>query len=198
MKNILLLACGLLLGCFFSTKAHAGSSAHDFAGLVEDPCGACHSVHNATGGSMFSHNGPDITSVYNSPTMDHDILLDTINHTDAPMCLSCHDGAYARTEVSAGVADIIQGVQPGPVGVNDTDADLGPDMGNDHPVGFIFNESLDDEIKAPTNIHVRVQFGPEWNEMWCSTCHNVHNNQYPPFLNMANGGSALCYECHIK
>ncbi len=188
MKNILLLVCGLLLGCFFSTKVHDGTSAHDFAGLVEDPCGACHSVHNATGGSMFSHGGAPITSVYNSPTMDHVILLDTINHSDAPMCLSCHDGAYARININDIVADLIQ----------NTNTDLGDDMGNDHPVGFIFDADLDDEIKPPDDIHVRVEFGPGWNEMWCSTCHNVHNNQYPPFLNMPNGGSALCLECHIK
>jgi predicted CXXCH cytochrome family protein len=34
--------------------------------------------------------------------------------------------------------------------------------------------------------------------MWCSSCHDVHNNANAPFLNVANDGSALCLTCHVK
>ncbi|MDG5470005.1 cytochrome c3 family protein [Deltaproteobacteria bacterium IMCC39524] len=189
MKVIRFMVLGLLLGHCLTAKVQALDGAHDFGGLIADPCGACHSVHNAVGGSSLSSNDvPAITSVYNSPTMDHSILVDTVNNCDAPLCLACHDGAFARANVSVDIADIIEG----------NVSDITTDLSNDHPVGFIYDASLDDEIKEPTDEHVHVTFGPGYNEMWCSTCHNVHNNTYPPFLNMPNDGSALCFECHIK
>jgi predicted CXXCH cytochrome family protein len=34
--------------------------------------------------------------------------------------------------------------------------------------------------------------------VWCSSCHDVHDNANQPFLVMANTGSALCLGCHDK
>ena len=73
------------------------------------------------------------------------------------------------------------------------DANLGTALSNDHPVGFDYAAvvAADAEIQATTL--------PLYNgDMWCSTCHDVHDNTDTPFLQAANGGSALCLTCHIK
>jgi predicted CXXCH cytochrome family protein len=79
-------------------------------------------------------------------------------------------------------------------------ANLGIDLTNDHPVGFSFADVLavDSGIQGPTDAAVKVNFGTSGDQMWCSSCHDVHNNTNEPFLAMDNAGSALCLQCHNK
>ncbi|NIQ94381.1 MAG: cytochrome C, partial [Desulfuromonadales bacterium] len=44
-----------------------------------------------------------------------------------------------------------------------------------------------------------VTFGPDQNEMWCSTCHDPHGGvPGTPLLQTTNSGSTLCLMCHLK
>lgn len=184
-----------------ATASSLVGSRHDFSYIGGEPCAYCHSVHHAAGGvgrPAYMGPLPDITAVYNSSTLDHQLTTVAANQSDAPLCLTCHDGAFVSDNMSdtnPGKAEILAKLAANRL-LNVGDDNL--DLSNDHPVGFVYNLTLDDDIKLPTNPRVNVTFGLDRNEMWCSTCHNVHNDQYRPFLAMSNSSSALCFECHIK
>ena len=192
MIRLSIIAATLL---FSISSAHAGliGSKHDFSQLGGYACAYCHSVHNAIGGlgrPAYMGPLPQITKVYSSATIANKPTLDSVNKSDAPLCLTCHDGTNVTTLGKPTLAAKIVG----------TNADLNADgkgLSNDHPVGFVFNAALNPTLKTPGG-DVHVQFGPQRNEMWCASCHNPHNNSFPPFLAMSNEGSALCLECHIK
>jgi len=177
------------------SSAHAGlvGSKHDFSQLGGYACAYCHSVHSAVGGigrPAYMGPLPQITKIYSSATIAHRPTLDSVNKSDAPLCLTCHDGTNVVNLGKPALAALIVGTRV------DLNSD-GKGLSNDHPVGFVYNAALNTSLKIPTgNIH--VTFGPERNEMWCASCHNPHNNTYPPFLAVSNDGSALCLECHIK
>jgi len=166
---------------------------HDLTGVISgltDPCRACHggAHHWLPGAAGMGRWGNDAAVIYTSPTMDHqgtDYNLTTVNAipSDVPLCLSCHDGAYVPPATNAAVN--VTGF-----------ADLTSDLSDDHPVGFHFKENLDTGIKNPGT--AKVNFGASGDMMWCSTCHNVHDDTNSPFLVMSNTGSALCLDCHIK
>ena len=120
--------------------------------------------------------------------------LATANQSDAPLCLSCHDGASLLSEGTAIGLDIYNNY------INGTSKDLTTDFSNDHPVGFVFNPLIDPGLQAPTAPEIFAQFGPGNNEIWCSTCHDPHGAGVPgtKFLVFSNDGSGLCLQCHIK
>jgi len=194
LKRLVFISTALILSLFCSTPSQAlniAGSKHDLTtgtfaipGLT-DICKACHGgAHNWLPGSGGFGRIPQlVTNVYSSSTMDHSIDLTYINTmpSDAPLCLSCHDGSLAYAYLAP---------------LDGTAADLGSDLSNDHPVGFRFNAALDADLKNP--LTAKVDFGPSQDGMWCSSCHNVHDPTYPPFLVMSNSGSALCNDCHIK
>ncbi|ORJ57434.1 cytochrome c3 family protein [Geothermobacter hydrogeniphilus] len=183
----------LLLGLSNPAGAlNIAGSKHDLTGVIPgltDICRACHGgAHNwLPGANGFGRIPRYVTQVYSSNTLDHTIDLSYINTmpSDAPLCLSCHDGSLAdQTEYS--YLKPLQG----------TKADLGTDLSNDHPVGFRFDATLDKGIKDP--VIARVHFGSTGDAMWCSSCHEVHDPANVPFLVMSNANSALCKDCHIK
>jgi len=199
ITTIFLLAMLIL----FTTSGVAASiknSKHDLRGVIPgmtDVCSACHggAHHWIPGAPGMSREGQLITDVYNSATLDHSIDTTYINTppSDAPLCLSCHDGTLASSKYPYLASTNIPGsdadIGAGPNG-------LGGDLSDDHPVGFIFNASLDKGIKDPTV--AKVSFGQGGNAMWCASCHEVHDPTHVPFLIMDNTQSALCRDCHIK
>lgn len=139
-------------------------------------------------------NFPMVTNVYSSPTMNHKIDLNVVNRSDAPLCLACHDSASvaAKAPTNPDFAEIKNRLDAR----TPQNAYINVDLSNDHPVGFVYNPALDPNLKTPTT--AQTGFGPTINQMWCSTCHNVHNNANGKFLVMTNANSALCLDCHIK
>jgi predicted CXXCH cytochrome family protein len=164
-------------------------SAHDFGG-----CGICHSVHNGIGGggANFIENPVDAIAFYNSSTLDADITPEGVNKSDAPFCLTCHDGASIAVGKNADLAYLIIG-----------NLDITTNLSNDHPTGFTYSVAAqaDPGIRPATALSnpAMVYFGPTLDQMWCSSCHDVHGGVAgTPMLVMNNNGSALCLECHIK
>jgi predicted CXXCH cytochrome family protein len=71
------------------------------------------------------------------------------------------------------------------------------DLSNDHPVSFAWRTGIPGIwSNAPRDTRLKL-FGTQ-QIMECTTCHNVHDNTFPPFLVMSNGGSAMCFACHDK
>lgn len=211
MKTISLF---ITLSLLLISPALAGlqGSAHDFQavfGTTDGPCGYCHSVHNSVGGTGSSAMLADmatVTEVYDPSAhpMLAGLTTSTANRSDAPLCLTCHDGTYASLSTNAELKTIGQNkiinTKKDIGSINGAPGPSGSSLKDDHPVGFVFDASdPEDKIKAPpADSNVHVTFGEAKNEMWCSSCHNVHNNDNPPFLTMSNAGSALCLECHLK
>ncbi|HEY5673049.1 MAG TPA: cytochrome c3 family protein [Malonomonas sp.] len=226
MKKALVLAIAVAL---LATPAFAviTNSKHDLSpgsttplkntGTNTELCVYCHTPHAAdvsvTTAPLWNRGvqnasgtvyvGLEITAVYD---------INSINQTDAPLCLSCHDGVVGNALVNApntGTVDLAA-VDAG----FSADALIGGaaanDLNNDHPIGFIYTNvssadaGADTEIKAKAVVEAvggmagAVSYGATNNMMWCSSCHDVHDNANAPFLRVNNAGSDLCLACHDK
>lgn len=155
-------------------------------------------------------------------------FADPIGHQpqgDSKLCLSCHDGITALNAMLYSFGPPIQMVggfdQLGDVYFPGTPFHngMGPNIGemypggpgtgnlaNDHPVSFTFNNALITEdadggpvqLQLPPANHAVKLVGATGNQMECSSCHDVHSDQFGAFLVMSNSGSAICLTCHIK
>jgi predicted CXXCH cytochrome family protein len=82
---------------------------------------------------------------------------------------------------------------------------LGTDLSNDHPISMPYpTPAQDPAFKVPTDAQKgwggaspnEVKLYAGWVE--CGSCHNVHSNDFAPFLRKSNAASALCTTCHAK
>lgn len=164
-------------------------------------------------------------TVYSSTTMNH--AVPGTPGTLSLMCLSCHDGVgamnvlinnagsgFGTNPVSVGIAQnqfgdfALSDPNMGPLNVGDavitgdTITSGGDNLQNDHPIGFVYNDTLDTGLKPISGMDSRLvsRFGITSNRLECSTCHDPHltNTGGNMFLVMPNTGSALCLECHNK
>ncbi|WP_020675358.1 cytochrome c3 family protein [Geopsychrobacter electrodiphilus] len=203
MKKVLLSAIVAILMASPAFAVITGS-AHDFSGMLPtvttEICVYCHTPHNAD------------TTVTNAPLWDHTTTTAsytlyssaTLNATMAQpsgiskLCLSCHDNTVAVDSfgVNAGASTIS-------VAVPGTTANLGTNLGDDHPVGFLYDSALasaDGGLNDPgtTTAVSDLLFA---GQMECASCHDVHNNgpaTASALLRVDNAGSALCLTCHAK
>ena len=193
---LFVLVLGLLVP---GAEAGLVGSKHDFSSLGGSPCGYCHSVHNSLGGTGLLNSDfgtfPSITKVYTSATRKLPSSYSIVNKSDARICLACHDltnvvGLAATKQEFVNVKQVLDAR-------NDPGIYINVDLSNDHPVGLVFDVTRNPKaLKTPSKAH--PTFGPQRNEMWCSSCHNVHDNTFGAFLVASNDGSALCLDCHIK
>lgn len=188
MKFLLTVGVYLLLSTSVFAAMTIVGSKHDLTWLAGgDICRYCHAgAHGWLPGGIpgMGRAMTSITKVYSSSSMAHTINKSVVEASDAAFCISCHDGAGIT---STSIAH--------PILATST-SNLTQDLSNDHPVGFVVNMSLKTDLKVP--VTARIKFGKNRNEMWCSSCHNVHDKTNFPFLVMDNSGSNLCYDCHIK
>ncbi len=143
-------------------------------------------------------------TVYDSPEMQSD--FNYIQPDGASMrCLSCHDGTIAADSYGAGLTHNT---------ISDPGDDFGIDMGNEHPVSFIYDSAMaarDPSLFDPMTKQVTIIVAGKsktgtinevmlYNgQLQCPSCHDVHgsfaggkNSQ----LKVNNKGSALCLVCH--
>lgn len=219
MKKVLVLAAAVML---FATPALAGiaNSKHDLSSgtnsggatsNTDEICVFCHTPHGAqTFGPLWNRSASTvtITSAYGDPsgTLNATVTTAGIAGSDAPLCLTCHDGSTLANmtnppnSLTVALAITDGGNVTG--GAITGNAVLDGAFNNDHPVGFIVDYT-DPEIYNKTTIEGNlvagaVSFGSGQNEMWCSSCHDVHNGTNSAFLHIDNAGSALCLACHNK
>lgn len=187
-------------------------------------CVFCHTPHFA---NTTRANWPlwnrfvDLSKVYNvysSATLN--TSPEQPSTGSSVLCLGCHDGTIGTAVVNGYLGsdkhDLVNA--PGPGGMPDMTSWpecrrchgemygdppavwLGTDLGDDHPIAVHYpTPALDPEFQTP----------PDPNRGWsqvplfagrieCSTCHDVHDATYQPFLRISNVGSALCLTCHVK
>lgn len=237
MKKMLLL---VIVSLFFVSSGYAAilASKHDLTATgtgtfqtseTDETCVFCHTPHAANPDAAVSlaplwnrqtadlRTATLIAHLYGNPsgTMNDVATLAAVNSTDAPLCLSCHDGLISTDLVN----------EPNTLGADPTfDTQSGPMtpsmviyngttelLSNDHPIGVTMGLTgtttsavSDSELKLPTNAQLfNVDTDGDGTAdfadgVWCSSCHDAHNNTNSPFLITSNAGSALCTDCHIK
>ncbi len=209
MKMIGLFLVALLLASTPVSAAITGT-AHDlsstgtnaFKGSSDEICVYCHTPHGAGAAGfapLWNRTTANATAVYSGVDIQATYDLASVNQTDAPLCLSCHDGASLASNLT-NPPNV--GGQPTFSGGEITGmANLGTDLTNDHPIGFDYSaiNALDAEIDTLVNATGKgVQFFNGGTDMWCSSCHDVHDDTEGAFLITTNSGSDLCLACHIK
>lgn len=214
MKKIFLAALLIALVANPALAIVAGSR-HDMiasgfavpsGGASAEICIFCHTPHNAqaTAGPSPLWNNTAAASVdatvYTSATTNFVATQATVNATDALLCLSCHDSGVGMPVNMPNVGSI----DP-TAAVMDANALLGTDLSNDHPIGMDLGadpQLADPYIKSILTITGAMgsenPFYGVNNTMWCSSCHDVHEDANIPFLRIPNTGSALCKACHAQ
>ena len=175
----------------------------------EEICIFCHTPHKAVdqlNAPLWNRSGTNAISIskyYNSATLDVESRQTTVSAkvavSDVKLCLSCHDGASLTNDL-ANPSNLEAGAQPAGLtelaGTNP--ANIGTDLHDDHPIGMVYADIVGNtptEWVASPVASIKFYDG---GVMWCSSCHDVHDNTAAPFLATSNVASALCLSCHNK
>lgn len=113
------------------------------------------------------------------------------------LCLSCHDGTIAFGAVLSRTVPfpMAGGVSTMPAARGGL---LGTDLRDDHPVSFAYAAAVTAggaDLLSPELLTGAVRLDGA-GQLQCTSCHDPHDDTYPPFLVTANGDSALCRQCH--
>lgn len=199
---ILTLACALTAP-LAAQKSGVLGTAHDLrtGGNTGDACIACHTPHNAnpTAGTalLWLRAVRTAYTVYDSsvnPDFSGTVDITGGNQVSL-LCLSCHDGAAALNVAWNATYNLDPTkYQSGTISGG---ANLGTELKNDHPIGFLYSDTTSDpgksaDYNATPLGSVKLQAG----RVECASCHQVHNSTFEPFLRQANTNSALCLACH--
>ena len=170
-------------------------------------CVYCHTPHYArTTAPLWNRSDADLASAtpYASGTFD---FAPDYTSGDIPLCMSCHDGDMTRALINLNGknSDLLTPAADRTLTMVEGPALIGTNFTNDHPVGFVYDHALDKQgglkdIVGTLDGDLLLR-GAASNEVWCSSCHNVHDpgtGGTAPFLRVSNTGSALCLKCHDK
>lgn len=210
MKKVLVLAALIAMVSTSAMALTVKGTKHDisangggaFKSSTTEVCVFCHTPHGATQAAgkytpLWNRvASSDATENYNSTTFSQNASVNVVP-TDAYLCLSCHDGSQQLTALTnppnsglTTTANVLAG-----------NLALGTTLGNDHPIGFAYDAAatadgaLNLVAMGSTGL---AFFGAGSNMMWCSSCHDVHDNTNGLFLAVNNAGSNLCITCHVK
>ena len=122
------------------------------------------------------------------------------------LCMSCHDGTIAIGSVYNMPGTALSGTitMTGGVTTMPTDAGghIGINLADDHPIGYTYDPGSDPDLITKTwpwaDAGETVLLDPDASNgtVECHTCHDAHDNTYPPFLNQDK--ATICNECHSK
>ncbi len=223
MKKIafLLILFALLVIIVPLATSGVSETKHNFSSSTYSPnsfflgtqqvCIFCHTPHHAdlTYGKLLNHEINDAQSynMYSSPTID--MNMSSSPHEGSLLCLSCHDGTIAINSLNNLPGPEVAGNYGTPGGpaldalgklTNSSDAFVGTDLSDDHPVGITYNATQDTNFVPKTgnsqSYPDKLLFDGLYVE--CSSCHNPHDNTNSNFLIESNSNSDLCLRCHIQ
>ena len=122
------------------------------------------------------------------------------------LCMSCHDGTIAIGSVyntpgsgTTGTITMAGGVTTMPVAAA---GHIGVNLADDHPIGYTYDPGSDPDLITKAwpwaDAGETVLLDPDASNgtVECHTCHDAHDNTYPPFLHQDK--ATLCNECHSK
>jgi predicted CXXCH cytochrome family protein len=204
------------------TLAGVKDTKHNFTSPATSPnayfygtrqvCVFCHTAHNSdqNSGALWNHetNPAQNYTMYGSNTLD--MPQSSQPHKGSLVCLSCHDGTIAVNSLNnlPGPEGAGNFGTPGGSGLDgsgrilsSSNAYVGTDLSDDHPVGITYDASFD-----PTGFAAKTgdpasypdRLLSEGMYVECVSCHNPHDDTYSNFLVESNANSNLCTRCHTK
>jgi len=211
MKRILFVLSIIVIVSAISMAQSVVGSHHDLStgGMITDKstdqdqvCIFCHTPHQKgmTTDPLWNHTLSSQASygVYASSTLNATPTDIGGGSSVSNLCMSCHDGTVAVNNLGNGTATMGSGHELDANGKLVSDANLGTDLSNDHPINFTYDAALaaaDGGLKDPSTLTgVKLFSGT----VQCASCHNPHDETYEDFLRTSNSGSALCLKCHNK
>lgn len=202
-------ACWPILASLISAMAHAqiADTQHNLSvtgpGLIkstteQEICIFCHTPHRARTDTGLLWNREDSLQTYTTYTSSSMLAIVGQPTGASKLCLSCHDGTIALGSVVSRPDEIpfAGGIRFMP----DGDTKLATDLSNDHPVSFIYDESLaidNGELISPTILTNEVRLDQS-GMVQCTSCHDPHNNTLGKFLVRPVNFSDLCIACHDR
>jgi len=169
-------------------------------GAVNEVCVFCHTPHHSSQNApLWNRDLPSgqVYQLYGSSTLDSSPENPQLRSGNfSLLCLSCHDGTIA-------LGDFINPAREDPsfsFGLNDRGR-LDTNLSDDHPVSLEYDDSLslsDTRLHMPGINGAGIAPLPLQNGQYleCTTCHDVHDNTFPPFLNRQSSNGDICLTCH--
>jgi len=164
----------------------------------QEICVYCHTPHRARTTTGLLWNREDSTAVY-AQYQSSSLKAIVGQPTGASkLCLSCHDGTVALGALVSRQTEIpfAGGIRFLPEG----DTRLGTDLSDDHPVSFVYDESLaidNGELASPSTLTSTVRLDQS-GQLQCTACHDPHEDSFGKFLVRPNNFSGLCVTCHTR
>lgn len=164
----------------------------------QEICVFCHAPHRGRTTAGMLWNREDTTmpyAQYQSSSLNAVVGQPT---GASKLCLSCHDGTIALGAVVSRATEI-----PFAGGIRflpDGSTLLGTDISDDHPVSFVYDESLvidNGELVSPSVLTNTVKLDP-LGELQCTACHDPHDDSLGKFLVRPINFSELCTTCHDR
>ena len=226
LLTLFLCAFLLVLTTVWVYGASIVNSKHDLSstsgGAINEICVICHTPHagDSTDAPLWNRQAPTSTfTMYGSLTID--TVIPGVPNGESLVCLSCHDGVSGDAHQAlvnspgsglAGNGDVTTCTQGchysgwNPItfviefGTRQGVTIVGTDLSDDHPISMPYPiPSQDPNFQLPAVAEgAGVKLFGSTDTVECSSCHNVHDPEYSPFLSIDNAGSDLCYACHIK
>lgn len=211
----------ILIGAFVAVLVPGAAIAqtvvgtpHDLTTFLvgsEDVCVFCHTPHGgSTDGPLWNHTQSTHSGsygFYSSNTMNATAgTFDANDPNPSANCMTCHDGTVGvgnlYNEPNGATANNLENVTMGSAPLTNANANLGVTLSNDHPINFVYQNSIDNgdnELNAFSAVSAVLPFfGPSNDQLHCATCHDPHDNTNGQFLIVNNDNSNLCTQCHTK
>jgi predicted CXXCH cytochrome family protein len=210
----------VLAVCALPAIAGVKDTKHNFTSPTYSPnaffwgtrqvCVFCHTAHNADPAydPLWNHevNPAQSYDMYTSNTMD---MTPLTLHEGSLICLSCHDGTIAINSLNnlPGPEGAGNYGTPGGAALDGTgrltstsEAYVGTDLTDDHPVGITYNSGQDNDFVPKTGNPLSYPDKLLYDGLYveCTSCHDPHDNTYSDFLVESNANSNLCTRCHTK
>ncbi len=194
---------------------------------TQEVCVFCHTPHQSTTTAALWNRADSAVSnytVYGDPfgSMVGD-GADMQPSGVSRACLSCHDGTVAIDSVNnpspdnyvPGMNTIVGGWLTGGFGgaILNGSGLIGTSLADDHPISMNYLsgpaptadpdlqpiDSGESTVTGYWTLKTVPLFANGGNyTVECGSCHNVHDNEFEPFLRFSNDNSFLCLTCHNK
>jgi predicted CXXCH cytochrome family protein len=219
MKRVLL-AAALVALMATPLAADVVGTDHDLSSTLSggpaQVCVFCHTPHNSNQGTDLAGNAPLWNHTLSTNATYGEYTSLTFNATDladvgsggysvSKLCLSCHDGTIAVGSMY-NPPNVSGGEATSTAGAITSNANLGTDLSDDHPVNFTYASSVnngDGELVAEATVASQgLLSGGVGGTVQCSSCHDPHvSGPDAPdlyFMRVTMEQSELCTTCHVK
>jgi len=164
--------------------------------IQQELCIFCHTPHRSRAmpqAGVFGWNRAESTATYT--TYESSTMYASVGQPTgaSKLCLSCHDGTIALGSILSQRNRI-----PFQGDWENSPANLGTDLSDDHPISFTYDAGLaatNGELADPATLPSEIQLDAA-SQVQCTSCHDPHDDSNGMFLVVADPERELCTACH--